>query len=403
MESRLEKTIRVLYPATVRSQQAESAFQQGVKAFREAVVTEEKQGLLSGVSEGLHAARLLRNLAGLLKGQPRAATASQLAADVEQFTQEAGTIYGELVNHPYEAATRTDIATRGMAARTADLAARVRDMRERLSRDLKEELAQQRSRSIAVRWMGLVILLLTMAVSTVLVNWTIRKVIAKPLMEAEAEAAYERDLLRILFDSIPDCIYFKDAESRFTRINKAQSRLLGIECESAAKGRSDFDFFDAEHAAQAFEDEREIIQMGQAIISRIERVSGRGHQERWMTSTKVPIRDQDGLVTGIVGVSRDVTDWKRAVEALEKSRESFRALFAVIPHAVWVYDANTFEFLEVNEAAVQGLWLFRPRIPGDANRRHSCEDRRRTPAESARHTGRQGRKLEASHQERPGV
>jgi PAS domain S-box-containing protein len=72
-----------------------------------------------------------------------------------------------------------------------------------------------------------------------------------------------------------------------------------------------------------------------------------------MTSTKVPVSDADGSVQLIVGVSRDCTDWKAALEALQKSEESFRYLYAAIPHAVWVYDARTLEILEVNPAAVQ--------------------------------------------------
>ena len=74
---------------------------------------------------------------------------------------------------------------------------------------------------------------------------------------------------------------------------------------------------------------------------------------RWITSTKVPVKDESGTVQLIVGVSRDCTDWKEAVEALERSAESFRCLFAAIPHAVWVYDATTLEILEVNSAAVR--------------------------------------------------
>src|SRR5450755_2388703 len=69
-------------------------------------------------------------------------------------------------------------------------------------------------------------------------------------------------LLHTLMDTIPDQIYFKDRDSRFTRINSAEAKVFGLSSPSEAVGRSDFDFFSAEHAAQAFRDEQEIVKTG---------------------------------------------------------------------------------------------------------------------------------------------
>jgi PAS domain S-box-containing protein len=199
--------------------------------------------------------------------------------------------------------------------------------------------------------LNLVVLLLTFAAATILVNLTIRHAIMRPLMQAQADLAYERDLLRILLDNVPDTIYFKDTDSRFIRVNRAQCSLLGIRTEGEAVGRTDFDFFDEAMARKLYEDEREIVRSGTPMVSKVERVSSEG-SVRWIASTKVPVKDADGAVQLIVGVSRDCTDWKEAEEALKKSEESFRCLFAAIPLAVWVYDAATLEILEVNPAAV---------------------------------------------------
>src|SRR5579885_1172505 len=62
-------------------------------------------------------------------------------------------------------------------------------------------------------------------------------------VQAERELQRERDLLHTLMDNIPDFIYFKDTASRFTRINRAQARTLGLEDPAEALGKTDFDYF----------------------------------------------------------------------------------------------------------------------------------------------------------------
>jgi len=74
----------------------------------------------------------------------------------------------------------------------------------------------------------------------------------------ETELQYEKGLFTTLMDKVPDCVYFKDAESRFLRINAAMSRRLGLYNAPEAIGKSDADFFDPEHAERARADERAV-------------------------------------------------------------------------------------------------------------------------------------------------
>src|SRR5450759_2898831 len=190
----------------------------------------------------------------------------------------------------------------------------------------------------------------TMGLAITLVNLTIRRSILAPLAKTQDELAHERDLLRILLDHIPVWIYFKDTESRFLRINQAQANLIGVKAPAEALGRSDADYFDAAVFQKTRADEQRILQTGEPLTGSIERITRNG-LTWWVTASKVRVRDEAQNTDLIVGISRDMTEWKRTMDELEESEESLRLLFAAIPHAVWVYDVETRRLLKVNEAA----------------------------------------------------
>jgi len=125
---------------------------------------------------------------------------------------------------------------------------------------------------------------------------------------AENTISYERELLQNLMKYLPDTIYFKDVHSRFTRINQAQANLLGASEPLEAIGKTDFDFFPHFQALAAYDDEQKMLKTGIAIIDKVEKLECYDGQERWVTATKVPMFDSNGNPTGIVGMSRDITE-----------------------------------------------------------------------------------------------
>ena len=124
--------------------------------------------------------------------------------------------------------------------------------------------------------------------------------------QIELALAHERDLLQALMDNLPDFIYFKDAESRFTRINRALARHLGLPNPEAAIGKSDADFFPQHEARQKLVDEQRLLATGKPILGLVEK-SDAADGDHWVSSTKVPICGADGKITGLVGISRDIT------------------------------------------------------------------------------------------------
>jgi len=137
----------------------------------------------------------------------------------------------------------------------------------------------------------------------------------------ERELYRERGFLNILMEVVPDAIYFKDTQSRFTKVNRAHAERMGLKDPAEAVGRTDFDFYSEEFARQAFEDEQEIIRTGKPIVNKVEKVVGKDGKVRWVTATKVPIKDELGRVTGIVGISRDITEIKLMEDRLKEYSE----------------------------------------------------------------------------------
>ncbi len=127
----------------------------------------------------------------------------------------------------------------------------------------------------------------------------------------------QSQIMNALMDYITDSIYFKDIHSKCIRVNKACARKYGIKDPDKAIGKTDFDFFSDEHAKQAFEDEQRIIKTGKPIVDIEEKETWNGKDYRWVSTTKMPFYDKKGNIIGTFGISRDITDKKKAEEKIK--------------------------------------------------------------------------------------
>jgi diguanylate cyclase (GGDEF)-like protein/PAS domain S-box-containing protein len=135
-------------------------------------------------------------------------------------------------------------------------------------------------------------------------------------VDLEAALEHERLLLRTMIDLIPAQLYAKDARSRFVAGNLAVARGMGT-TTTELLGKTDFDFFPAAIAQSFFDDEQAIVRSGEPLIDRQEvTLDQQSGTLRYLSTSKVPLRDPAGNIIGIVGIGRDVTESRRADERI---------------------------------------------------------------------------------------
>ncbi|MCU1676557.1 MAG: hypothetical protein JWM93_1315 [Frankiales bacterium] len=163
-----------------------------------------------------------------------------------------------------------------------------------------------------------------------------------------------------------DHVYFKDTRSAFIRVSsgvinaasqpRAELRGLPVSCEADLVGKSDFDLFTGEQAAEAFATEQEIMRTGLPSIGVIERQTWPDRAASYVLTNKMPLHGPDGAVIGTFGVSRDVTD-----DLL--LRRQLESILTASPDAISRFDPDL-RYGYVNPAAEQMLGRQRDEVIG---------------------------------------
>ena len=159
--------------------------------------------------------------------------------------------------------------------------------------------------------------------------------------EIQTTLNYERNLLRTLIDTISANVYIKDAQSRFVDANLETARKLGTKSPNDLIGKTDFDFFSADLAEQYVAVEQAILQTGQAKLNFEEPTfDQRTGQQTWFLTSKAPIFNEQGEVTGLVGMGFDITESKRAHEQMERERDLLQTLIDHLPDYIFIKDVD---------------------------------------------------------------
>ncbi|MEG3842212.1 PAS domain S-box protein, partial [Microcoleus sp. herbarium14] len=156
--------------------------------------------------------------------------------------------------------------------------------------------------------------------------------------EIEAALLENNILFESVIESTGDTIFVKDTQSRYLLVNSTAASIIGLPKEEII-GKKDAELFPPEIADMLVENDRRIWQSG--IEETLEEVvkDSDGNIGTFL-STKSPLRDRAGNITGVVGVARDISDRKQAEIALQQSEAKYRCLTEATSQIIWDTNAN---------------------------------------------------------------
>lgn len=150
---------------------------------------------------------------------------------------------------------------------------------------------------------------------------------------------------QIIFDSVPAMIWYKDTENRILRANRTAANSIGFTVD-ALQGQSVYDLH-PEDARKYHQDDLEVIRTGLPKFGIVEPYQTGSGEKRWIRTDKVPYRDEEGRITGVIVFATDITD-SQQLAALEASMDG---MAIVDPGGIHVY---------VNQAHAQQFGFARP-------------------------------------------
>lgn len=131
--------------------------------------------------------------------------------------------------------------------------------------------------------------------------------------------------LASLMANTSDFIYFKDAQCRFSLVSEAMIEQIAGMQDAPIVGKTDFDFCDQESAQKIYDDDQKVLTTGEPIRSKVEVVHFDNAGVSWMSTSKMPLKDSDGNIVGLMGISRDITNEKMVEKELEKTNSELVA------------------------------------------------------------------------------
>jgi methyl-accepting chemotaxis protein len=182
-ERELAATSSALFPAAQQSQDAQAALERMLKGFGDAVITQDAAGLVKASDDGGQAVHDLKSVAGIQGlASERTAEAQRLAASVQQLLDEARATYGAVLANPQNMSPEVQKKIRSLAGRNDEIKAELAKAKTQFSEDLEQKLSGLQRSSVQQRWLAMIVFGITILVSSVIVQITIRRSITGPVL-----------------------------------------------------------------------------------------------------------------------------------------------------------------------------------------------------------------------------
>jgi len=167
--------------------------------------------------------------------------------------------------------------------------------------------------------------------------------------QTEQELAASQRMLKDVINTIPVRVFWKDLEGRFLGCNRLFAQDAGRPSPESLLGDNDFNMGWADQAELYRADDRTVIELDQPKINYEEPQTTPDGQQRWLRTSKIPLRDGEGHVYGILGVYEDITERKHVEAALQLERVQLLSIFDSIDELIYVSDSHTYEIVFVNQ------------------------------------------------------
>jgi PAS domain S-box-containing protein len=153
----------------------------------------------------------------------------------------------------------------------------------------------------------------------------------------ERNRSLEQELrpFHVLADNISDHIYFKDKDGRFLWVNRNMYKLRGMAGREELIGKTSFDIHQQERARQSHEDDMRVLTTGEYILNKLESDQYADGSPMWVLTTKIPLRNPQGEIIGICGISKDSTKMVLAEQVLATEGALRNDLLESIPDGVF--------------------------------------------------------------------
>ncbi len=137
-------------------------------------------------------------------------------------------------------------------------------------------------------------------------------------VKAEDVLRQERMMLRTLIDHIPDSIFVKDAQARKIISNPADLLIMQLATEAEAIGKTDLELYPGESGQAWYNDDMSVITTGQPLLNKEGYYIDENGNKRWQVTSKIPLKDEAGNITGLVGIGHDITKQRQTEEEIRQ-------------------------------------------------------------------------------------
>ncbi|ELR99857.1 signal transduction histidine kinase [Gloeocapsa sp. PCC 73106] len=168
-------------------------------------------------------------------------------------------------------------------------------------------------------------------------------------LEYENALRESQQFLQTVLDTFPQAVFWKNRESVMLGCNQLFAKLLGLNSPLEIVGKTDFDFCLTEAQIQNYlADDQEVISSGVPKLGIEETTTLAAGEQRWLETNKLPLRDLEGNVVGVVGTFQDISDRKQAELALKSTTEQLDKFFSLALELLCIANTDGY-FLRVNQ------------------------------------------------------